>query len=129
MGTSIKGKLCCTRNSIEFSCVNPIQGSFTCPTLRACVCNNFPSIICHKWRNLCRRMYLIVYRKFCCCQPLRPILLPMLNKESEILLQFLIHPLSLSICLRMKHRRQLRLDSQHPIQLLCQLRHELRSSI
>ena len=27
---------------IKFSCVNPIQGLYTCPTLRTWVCNNMP---------------------------------------------------------------------------------------
>ena len=30
--------------TIEFSCVNPIQGSFTCPTLRTCVYNTSPFV-------------------------------------------------------------------------------------
>ena len=58
-----------------------------------------------------------------------PVVLPLINKEMEELLQFLINSFCLSISLGVVHGSSCQLNSEKLVQLLCKLRYKLGTSV
>ena len=74
-------------------------------------------------------MCTIVVSKLCQWQQRCPVVLLIIDGTTQILLQNLINPFRLSICLRMKYRRKLDFYLQDLEQRLPKLGDKLRSSI
>ena len=53
----------------------------------------------HKGGLLCRPVYMIVVLEFAESEELLPIILPLIHEESEELLQLLVNPFGLAVCL------------------------------
>src|SRR3984893_19423820 len=68
---------------------------------------------------------MVVERELCCRQPLCPVILKMVNIGTEILLNLLIHPLRLPICLWVEGSARIRIHSNHRVELLHKVRDEL----
>ena len=62
-------------------------------------------------------------------EQLGPVILPLIDKEPEVLLQFLVHPLCLPIPLRVISGGSSQFDSEHAVELPRELRNELRTSV
>ena len=58
-----------------------------------------------------------------------PVVLPLINKETEELLQFLINSFRLSISLGVVRSSSCQLNSEKSVQVLCKLRYELGASV
>jgi hypothetical protein len=81
-------------------------------------------------RNLSRsRVNVIVVLKLCKGKELVPIILPLIDKDTEILLELLINPFRLSVALRMICRGSRQFDSEESIQLLSELGNKLRAAV
>ncbi len=68
-------------------------------------------------------------RKLCERQPVGPIVLLIVNKDSKVLFDFLVNSFSLAICLRMPGGRCVRRDVEQSVKFLHELRDELRASV
>ena len=58
-----------------------------------------------------------------------PVVLPLINKETEELLQFLINLFRLSISLGVVRGSSCQLNSKKSVQLLCKLHYKLGTSV
>ena len=58
-----------------------------------------------------------------------PVILTLIYKDSEILLQLLVDMLCLSVCLWVVSCSRRQCDTKQPVQLPGELRHKLRTSI
>ena len=58
-----------------------------------------------------------------------PVILPLINKEAEELLQFLIHSFHLSISLGVVRGSSCQLNSKKSVQVLCKLHYKLGASV
>lgn len=58
-----------------------------------------------KWRMLQCRLYAAVDREFSYWEKCGPVILPLSGEESEVLLDLLVHTLSLPICPRVVYSR------------------------
>src|SRR3984893_2814410 len=72
---------------------------------------------------------MVVERELHCRQPLCPVILKMVNVGTEIHLNLLIHPLRLPIRLRAEGSAQIRIHSNHRVELLHKARDALGASV
>src|SRR5882762_2554677 len=73
------------------------------------------SSVQHKGRVFGGRLYSIIVCELCHGQPIDPVRLLMVYKEPKVLLDLLIDPFCLAVCLRMEGSRCGHLDSQELI--------------
>ncbi len=74
-------------------------------------------------------MDLIVVREFCERQPVGPIILSIVNEDSEILFDLLVNSFSLAIRLGMPGGRCVWRDVEQSVEFLHELGDELRASV
>jgi hypothetical protein len=75
------------------------------------------------------RVDVVVILKLCEGKEVGPIILPLINEEPEILLEFLVHSFSLSVPLRVIGRGGCQFNSQELVELTSKLGHKLRASV
>ena len=78
---------------------------------------------------LCCGVDVIVILKLCTGEEIVPIVLPLVNKETKELLQFLVDPLHLSISLGVVCSSGCQLNSEKSVQLLRELHYKLGASV
>ena len=83
----------------------------------------------HEWSLLCGGVYVIVVLELCQREQFIPIILPLIDKEVEVLFQLLVDPLHLSITLRMVGHSGSQPYAEEAVELLRQLRYKLRTSV
>ena len=88
-----------------------------------------PSGVKHEGSLLCGRVYMIVVLELSQWKQFVPVILPLIDKEAEIFFQLLVDPLCLSVTLQMVGRSGSQLYAQEAVELSCQLRYELRTSV
>ena len=88
-----------------------------------------PSRAKHEGSLLCGRVYMIVVLELCQQKQFVPVILPLIDKEAEILFQFLVDPRCLSVTLQMVGCNGSQLYAEEAVELLCQLHYELRTSV
>ncbi len=71
------------------------------------------SIEYHKGAFACHAIDSVVIGKFCEREPVTPVCLSVVNKDSELFLDLLVNSLCLSIGLWMEHSRGVWCDVQH----------------
>ena len=72
---------------------------------------------------------MVVVLELCKWQQFIPVILSLIDKESEVFLQFLIDPFYLAISLQVVGCSRHRLDSKEPVQLLGQVCYKLGSPV
>ena len=78
-------------------------------------------------RSVLRSGHVIL--ELCEREEIIPVVLPLINKETEELLQFLINPFHLSISLGVVRGSGCQLNSKKSVQLFCKLRYKLGASV
>ena len=84
-----------------------------------------PSGVKHEGSLLCGRVYVIVVLELCQWKQFIPVILPLIDKEVEILFQLLVDPLHLSITLWMVGHSGSQLYAEEVVELSHQLLYEL----
>lgn len=74
-------------------------------------------------------LYMAIDCEFPYWEKCRSIILPLSGEEPEILFNFLIHPLGLSVRLRVVYSCQLSINSKFLVQCFDEPGHELQSSV
>ena len=74
-------------------------------------------------------MDMVVILKLCKREKVVPVVLPLINKEVEKLLQLLIDPFRLSISLRVVRGSGCQFNSEESVQFLCKFCYELGASV
>ena len=69
------------------------------------------TVIDEEGRESCGCLTLVVIGEFCKGEPVGPVVLLIVDEQAEILFDFLVHSLGLSICLRMIGSRGIGCDS------------------
>ena len=72
---------------------------------------------------------MIVVLELCQWKQFIPVILPLIDKEAEVLFQLLVYPLHLSITLRMVGRSGSQPYAEEAVELSRQLRYELQTSV
>ena len=72
---------------------------------------------------------MIVVLELCQREQFTPIILPLIDKEAEILFQLLVDPLCLSVTLWMVGHSGGQPYAEEVVELSCQLRYKLRASV
>ena len=72
---------------------------------------------------------MVVVLKLCEGEEVSPVILWLIDKDPEVLLQLLIDPLGLAIALRVISSGSGKLDPKHPIEFPGELSHKLRSTV
>ncbi len=62
-------------------------------------------------------------------EPVGPVILSIVNKDTEIFLDLLVNSFGLSVCLRMPGGRRVGHDVEESVEFLHELRDELRASV
>ena len=88
-----------------------------------------PSGVKHEGSLLCGRVYMIVVLELCQQKQFIPVVLPLVDKEVEILFQLLVDLLCLSITLRMVGHSGSQLYAEEAVELSHQLCYELRTLV
>ena len=83
----------------------------------------------HEGSLLCGRVYMIVVLELCQCKQFIPVILPLVDKEVEILFQLLVDLLHLSITLQMVGCSGSQLYAKEVVELSHQLHYELWTSV
>ncbi len=83
----------------------------------------------HERTFLCGAVDAVVVRKLSEREPVTPIHLLMVDKDSEVLLDLLVHSVCLSVGLGMEGRGSVWSDVEHLIEFLHELRDELGSPV
>ncbi len=71
----------------------------------------------------------VVVHEFCEWQPISPVVLSIVNKDSEIFFNLLVNSFCLAVCLRMPGSRSIRRDVQESVELFHELGDKLRTSV
>ena len=72
---------------------------------------------------------MIIVLKLCIGEKVVPVILPLINKETEELLQFLVDPLCLSVSLGVVCGSGCQLNSEESVQLFGEFRYKLGASV
>ena len=72
---------------------------------------------------------MIVVLELCQRKQFIPVILPLIDKETEILFQLLVDPLCLSVTLQMVGRSGSQLYAKEVVELSCQLCYKLQTSV
>ncbi len=79
----------------------------------------------HEQAFACGAVDPVVMRELCERQPIGPIVLSVVNKDAEVLLDLLVNSFGLAICLRMPGGRCVGHDVEQSVELLHELGDEL----